>query len=201
MRCKIIKLNLSSRLIDVDRRMNQIDRKKLSSELLTNLDVTSCVYLLEKRAAKYVYDTATKKNQTCAYPVGTLAINRQQVNMITTRYWMDYHPDDIVVVGGIAMALYDKVIQQSMSAYGIQSSPYVNNTADIDMVWYPRIMDTEPDRVYEVLTIRSPAMEEHVIRLEEAMKRVVQEKSIDLDNIVYIIKNTIPVQNSSTFLL
>jgi hypothetical protein len=172
--------------------MNQIDRKKLSSELLTNLDVTSCVYLLVKRAAKYVYDTATKKNQTCAYPVGTLAINRQQVNMITTRYWMDYHPDDIVVVGGIAMALYDKVIQQSMSAYGIQSSPYVNNTADIDMVWYPRIMDTEPDRVYEVLTIRSPAMEEHVIRLEEAMKRVVQEKSIDLDNIVYIIKNTIP---------
>jgi len=206
----MIKLNLQDR--DNKQRMNQVDRKKLSSHLLTNLDVTSCIYLLIKGAAKSVYDDPkmTKRNQTCAYPIGTPATNRQQIGVITTRYWMEYHPDDIVIVGGMAVALYDALIQQNTRACGIQSLPYVNNnTSDIDMVWYPRITDTEPDRVYEVLTMRSPAMEEHVMRLEEAIKQAIQDNSIVRDNIVYIIKNKIPhvesvqlmVEKSNTGLL
>jgi hypothetical protein len=171
--------------------MNQVETKKLSSELLTNLNVTSCVYLLIKSAAKRIHDKMTKRNQTCAYPIGTIATNRQQVCAISTRYQMEYHPDDIVVVGGIAMALYDAIMQDSKQAYAI---PYYlsRNTSDIDMVWYPRITDNEPTTSYEVLTIRSPAMEEHVVRLEEEMKQVFREKSIIMNNIVYNIKNIIP---------
>ena len=178
-------------MIGVDRRMNQVDTKKLSSELLTNLNVTSCVYLLVKSAAKRIHDKMTKRNQTCAYPIGSFATNRQQVCAISLRYQMEYHPDDLIVVGGIAMALYDVSMQDSRQAYGIPS--YLRrNTSDIDIVWYPRIIDNEPSTSYEVLTIRSPAMEEHVVRLEEAMKQILQEKSIYMNNIVYNIKNTIP---------
>jgi hypothetical protein len=171
--------------------MNQVETKKLSSELLTNLNLTSCIYLLIKSAAKRIHDKMTKRNQTCAYPIGSFATNRQQMCAISTRYQMEYHPDDIMVVGGIAMALYDATMQNSKQAYAI---PYYlsRNTSDIDMVWYPRIIDNEPSTSYEVLTIRSPAMEEHVVRLEEAMKQVLQEKSIIMNNIVYNIKNTIP---------
>ena len=171
--------------------MNQVDRKKLSSELLTNLNITSCVYLLIKSAAKCIHDKMTKRNQTCAYPIGTLATNRQQMCAISTRYQMEYHPDDLIVVGGIAMALYDVSMQDSRQAYRIPS--YLRrNTSDIDIVWYPRIIDNEPTTSYDVLTIRSPAMEEHVVRLEEEMKQILQEKSIYMNNIVYNIKNTIP---------
>jgi hypothetical protein len=171
--------------------MNQVDRKKLSSELLTNLNITSCVYLLIKSAAKRIHDKMTKRNQTCTYPIGSLAINRQQACPISTRYEMEYHPDDLIVVGGIAMALYDVSMQDSRQAYGIPS--YLRrNTSDIDIVWYPRIIDNEPGITYDVLTIRSPAMEEHVVRLEEAMKQILQEKSVYMNNIIYNIKNTIP---------
>jgi hypothetical protein len=171
--------------------MNQVETKKLSSELLTNLNLTSCVYLLIKSAAKRIHDKMTKRNQTCAYPIGTLATNRQQMCAISTRYQMEYHPDDIMVVGGIAMALYDATMQDSKQTYAI---PYYlsRNTSDIDIVWYPRIIDNEPSMSYDVLTIRSPAMEEHVVQLEEAMKQILQEKSIIMNNIVYNIKNTIP---------
>lgn len=169
--------------------MNQVETKQLSSILLTNLHLTTSIYVLVKRAAKSVYDDPrTKRNQTYAYPIGTLATNRQHVRAITTHYRMEYHPDDIVVVGGMAMALYDTL--QHNGTYGIQSSPYMSHTSDIDMVWYPRIMDNEPSIPYDVLTIRSPAMEEHVLRFEEIMKQAIQD--LFIMNITYIIKNTIP---------
>jgi hypothetical protein len=175
-----------------EQRMNQVETKKLSSMLLTNLQLTTSIYVLVKRAAKSVYDDPrmTKRNQTCAYPNGTLATNRQHVRAITTRYQMEYHPDDIVVVGGMAMAMYD-TLKQYNSAYGIQSLPYMSYTSDIDMVWYPRIVDNEPSIPYDVLTIRSPAMEEHVLRLEEEMKQAIQD-NLFVMNMTYIIKNTIP---------
>jgi hypothetical protein len=63
-------------------------------------------------------------------------------------------------------------------------------TSDIDMVWYPRIVDNEPSIPYDVLTIRSPAMEEHVLRFEEEMKQAIHD--LFVMNMTYIIKNTIP---------
>ena len=173
-----------------EHRMNQVETKKLSSTLLTNIHLTTSIYVLVKRAAKSVYDDPRiKRNQTCAYPIGTLATNRQHVRAITTRYQMEYHPDDIVVVGGMAMTLYDTL--QYNGTYRIHSLPYMGHTSDIDMVWYPRMMDNDPSIPHDVLTIRSPAMEEHVLRLEEAMKQAIQD-NLFVMNMTYIIKNTIP---------
>jgi len=139
--------------------------QEIASQLLLEKNFIRMLYLWIQDAA--VKATRTKSviddsRKTCALPIGTLATERTKPCSITERYHITYHPEDILIVGGVAISLYDEAIS------GIKISKYQNtntlrdylqkDTTDIDMVWWPRFNGNTPQMDNHVVTINSPAI-------------------------------------------
>lgn len=94
--------------------------------------------------------------------IGEVALSEMKERSVIDRYRISYHPDDLLIVGGMAISLYDEAVS------GIKKIKYQNtstiqeylqkNTTDIDIVWWPRIEDTAPHMEDYVVTINSPAI-------------------------------------------
>lgn len=148
-----------------DHRQQQEDSKEIASQLLTEKTLIRILYLLiQDTAVKTTKNKSVIENshKTCSYPIGSLASSRMESCSVSERYHISYYPEDILIVGGVAVSLYDEAIS------GIKISKYQNtstlrgylqkDTSDIDMVWWPRIEDTTPEMEEHVITINSPAI-------------------------------------------
>ena len=151
------------------------DPKSVAADLLANTRLTELLYTLIKAAAGNVYVS----DKVYAYPVGDLAAKRyEKQSTISSRYRLGYHPDDITIVGGMALALYDDAISHIKKdrKLGSLEEFLTKNTSDIDMVWWPRIFDSEPSRPREIITINSPAIKERVLQFKQSLQSFFQNR-------------------------
>ena len=94
--------------------------QEIASQLLLEKNFIRMLYLWIQEAA--VKATKTKSviddsRKTCALPIGALATERTKPCSITDRYHITYHPEDILIVGGVAISLYDEAISRKKLEY------------------------------------------------------------------------------------
>jgi hypothetical protein len=167
------------------------DAKIVAADLLTDIRLTGMIYALVKLAANTVYTsekvyTNEDKCHVCSYPDETFAIKREvPCTVVTNRARIEYHPDDLTIVGGMALALYDNAIRhiKKERKLGPLKDFLTKNTSDIDMVWWPRI-ENKPGEPKEIITIQSPAIKEHV----EQFKKAIESKFSRRNNVQSIMK-------------
>jgi hypothetical protein len=167
--------------------------KEIVSQLLLKKDLIRILYLFIQIAAvdATARESVTENSQnTCAYPIGASASSRTDECSVTDRYRVIYHPEDILIVGGVAISLYDEAISGIKSQYHNTSTlqRYVEkDTTDIDMIWWPRIEDTTPHLEKNVVTINSIAISSLIAAYVGTLKSKFTDNSI-----IDIIKMSIP---------
>lgn len=152
----------------------QLEAKVVAAELLTDFRLTEVLHTLIRAAAGSMYGRTTQMDQVCAYPDGDLSKKREgrEPCSNSSRYIVEYHPDDLTIVGGMALSLYDHAITDVKIARSLKplQEYLTKNTSDIDMVWWPRIIDREPFLPKEIITINSPAIIEQIERFRKNME-------------------------------
>lgn len=169
---------------------SQMDPKMVAAELLSDINLPASMNILIKKAAGGVYSS----DKVYAYLVGDQAINRlKESASISSRYIIGYHPDDLMVVGGMALAFYDTAISAIKKGRGMKPlKDYLKkSTSDIDMVWWPRIIDKEPYKEREIITINSPGITEHVMRMKDSLQMLFQEPQY-VEFLLNLIKQKMP---------
>lgn len=155
---------------------SQMDPKMVASELLANTTFAVTLYALIKNSMTDISQT----NKVCTYPVGTEAKARFKscANTESKRYLVGYHPFDITVVGGMAVSFYDAAIANVKAGRKLKPlKEYLSrNTTDMDIIWWPRIIDFQPNMPEEVVTINSPGIREHVGKFEATLNTIFHEK-------------------------
>ena len=167
------------------------DSKIVAASLLTDIRLTGMMYALIKLAANNVYTsekvyTNEDTCHVCAYRDGEFAIKREiPCTPVLNRTRIEYHPEDLTIVGGMALALYDNAIRHIKKVRGLGPLKdfLTKNTSDIDMVWWPRTY-SKPGEPKEIVTIHSPAIKEHV----EQFKKALESKFSRRNNIQTIMK-------------
>jgi hypothetical protein len=172
------------------------ESKEIVSQLLTEKSLVRELYKIIQNAA--VNATTSKSviddsHNTCAYPIGSPALSRTDECSISKRYHVSYHPEDILIVGGMAVSLYDEAISGIKSRYHNTSTlqRYVEkDTTDIDLVWWPRIKDTTPYIEENVVTINSPAISTLVTKYVSELNMILtNKKDIEIiENIIHGIR-------------
>jgi len=169
------------------------ESKEIVSQLLLKKDLIRVLYLfIQIAAAEATSSESVTENSTntCAYPIGALASSRKNECSETERYHVSYHPEDILIVGGVAISLYDEAISGIKLEYHNTSTlqRYVEkDTTDIDMVWWPRIKDTTPHLEENVVTINSQAISSLIAAYIGTLKSKFTDNSI-----IDIIKMSLP---------
>jgi hypothetical protein len=171
---------------------SQTDPKMIASELLANTTFAVTLYALIKNSMTDISQT----NKVCSYPVGTEAKARFKscADAESKRYLVGYHPFDITVVGGMAVSFYDAAIASVKAGRKLKPlKEYLSrNTTDMDIIWWPRIIDFQPNMPEEVITINSPGIREHVGRFEAALNTIFhEEKYVEMlsDQVFKILPN------------
>jgi hypothetical protein len=173
----------------------KLDPKMVAAELLMDNRLTAMIYPLIRAAAGNGY----KSNEVCAYPIEELATKRTLQCIPSSRYIIEYNPNDLTIVGGMAFSLYDHAIRDIKIARSLKplKEYLTKNTSDIDMVWWPRIFDSEPQKSQEIITVSSPAIDKHVENFKEVIIGIFQNPQY-IDLILELIKQSIPDIKSLT---
>jgi hypothetical protein len=156
-----------------------LDPKIIAAGLLADIRLSGLLYTLVRSGGRNIY----VNNETCAYPVGESSGKRAICDAITKRYTLAYHPDDLTIVGGMAFAQYDNAISdiKKTRSLGPLQKYLSKNTSDIDMVWWPRILDNMPGSNEEIVVISSPAIKKHVEQFKNNVQSIFQDaKYVDL---------------------
>ena len=150
--------------------------KITAAELLTRIGFVELVYKYIKEATGNIYVS----NQVYAYPLRESVEKRHEKHdTLSQRYMLGYHPDDLTIVGGMAFSLYDHAIRDMkdiVTTRKLESlKTYLSkNTSDIDMVWWPRILDNNQRGAREIITVNSPAIKEHAEQFRSRLQIVFQ---------------------------
>jgi hypothetical protein len=181
------------------RPVEDIETKQIASQLLLEKDLILTLYtLIQASAGRATINESViaDENKTCAYPIDTPASSRRNHctdATMTDRFTVKYNPEDLLIVGGVAVQLYD------LSITGIKQRRYAHNvstlrnylqkdTSDMDMVWWPRITDHRPENEM-VVTINSPAIISLVTSFKDNLEEIF-ERGIDI--IRYLVNNARP---------
>lgn len=161
------------------------DPKIIAAGLLSDIRLSGLLYTLIKSAAGNIYVS----NEVCTYPVGELAGKRSVCDAISQRYVVAYHPNDLTIVGGMAFALYDNAVHDIKKARSLGPlQQYLSkNTSDIDIIWWPRIIDNTPGSDEEIIVINSPGIKKHIEQFKQNVQSTFQDTKY-----VELIKNFIP---------
>jgi hypothetical protein len=89
----------------------------------------------------------------CVRPISSPVADRiRACETVYERGTINYYPDDLMVIGGMAITLYDYVIRDIKESrmLPLLKNSLTKHTSDIDMVWWPRSSFTN-----KVITINS----------------------------------------------
>lgn len=168
---------------------------KLSSTILSNVDIVAYIYRIIQYAgikATRNKDVQASKNNICTIKPYVPGQNRVTADCVkSTLYGIEYNPDDIMIVGGAALNIYDYKLKEFKirRKLGALEDYIKKKTSDIDIVWWPR-----PDTDKEVITSKSEA----IIQLIEVFKNeLIMGFSVNTENIEKKIKPFITNANNS----
>ena len=133
-----------------------------SSKILENADTIATFYKIVKQAgleATKLTTVKTNKRKCSIIKPNQIGMNRLSKCIETTKFYVKYNSNDLMIVGSSALNLYDFVLQGLRHKYKIKElEAYIKNKAvDIDIVWWPR-----PSTKKYVITSDSIAVREIV---------------------------------------
>ena len=154
----------------------------LSSRILSDVKIIADIYKIVKAAGlkttelKRVIDF---ENDLCVikpYQPGKTRYTTECV--LTKKYSIKYNANDIMIVGGSALNIYDYKLQTFKERHGLNTlEAYIKKkTSDIDIVWWPR-----PSTDREIIISTSKAIIEVVNVFKEELQRGFNDASKDLE--------------------
>lgn len=170
----------------------------ISSHILKNVNFISGMYRIIKQACleaskdKRVYEN---RNKTCTLPFNQEGTNRLSVCTESEAYEIRYDANDLMIVGGSCLNIYDFKLQEFKEKYKMgELEMYVKKkTSDIDMVLWPR---TTQDIV---TTSSSKAIETFVDVFEEKLSTELS-KSENIEQLKTLVRGKVlNIKNIDTF--
>jgi len=121
---------------------------EISSKLLDNVDFIANVYKIIKTAglqASQNPSVVANRNKTCVIKIGEEGVDRRSACEVSDKYTVDFDANDIMVVGGAALNLYDYKLKGFKERHKFDAlEKYIKkSTSDIDIVWWPRSSATD----------------------------------------------------------
>jgi hypothetical protein len=163
------------------------------SDILSDINVIKYIYNIIKYCGYNATQDATvlaKQNDVCLIESNIPEISRyaECMNIIdtTNQYTITYDANDITIIGGAALNLYDHALGGLKARRELKAlDDYIKKkTSDIDIVWWPRPSVTNP-----IITSRSNA----IIQLSEKFKALLKsEFDKNIDYFEKIIKKYVP---------
>jgi hypothetical protein len=136
---------------------------EISSKLLKNVNLISIIYDIIKNAGIEATNNSivkSKQSDTCIIKANQPGITRFSGCTTSKVYSIEYDANDLVIVGGAALNLYDFKLNEFKERHkmsGLES--FVKKmTSDIDIVWWPRsILGKNVSN--NIITSQSPAIQ------------------------------------------
>ena len=116
----------------------------ISSNILSNVNIIADIYNLVKKAAFITINNKQvqeSENDTCTLTPYINGIHRTTTQCTSTNiYKIRFNSDDIVILGGSALNIYDNKLKDVKVRRQINAlEKYIKKkTSDIDIVWWPR---------------------------------------------------------------
>jgi hypothetical protein len=153
----------------------------LSSNLISDRYFIPMIYSFVKEAGIRASDKRNvidNINNVCYIPIGAKT-RTDCIEVSDRRISMVYDPDDLFIVGGAALNLYDAMLS-TMANSSRRIEPLEDflqrKTLDIDMKWWPRIVS--PDDI--ILTAFSKALITLSTEFEKSLNDVFKENEDDI---------------------
>ena len=151
----------------------------ISSKILSDVEIIADIYNIVKAAGLAATNNPTVKsnhNDVCVlkpYQVGRTRLTEECRK--TREYSIKYDANDITIVGGAALNVYDYKLRELKERRELEAlDNYIKKkTSDIDIVWWPRSVSNK-----EIITSKSEA----IIQLAQAFREELQQKFNDAAN-------------------
>jgi hypothetical protein len=188
--------------------------ESLSSKILTNIEFIANIYNIVNIAASNALNLSAVKNKNgkvirpgisgdinlirayipdsnrftpdCRRPIRKNSRNNSnsKICIKTDKYFIDYDQNDIMIVGGAALNIYDYLLKEYKNKYKITAmEDYIKKkTSDIDIVWWPKFVasDTNPS---------TPIENEIAVSSSQSIKLLVQNFKNELSKLLDIPEN------------
>ena len=131
----------------------------ISSMILSNVDIIAEIFgIIKTSAIEAVDDPIVKGAQSnvCVIKPNSSGVNRVTTECkFTDKYSIEFDPNDIMILGGAALNIYDYKLKDFKARRGLyELENYIKKkTSDIDIVWWPH-----PSTSEEIITSRSEAI-------------------------------------------
>ena len=174
--------------------VSRLDHKIVAADLLAaDIRIPVILCLAVQAAAMKVTGEkgAFVGKGICVRSIGSPVTDRfRTCAKVEEKGTVEYYPNDLMVIGGMALKLYDYVIRDIKKSRGLPSLKNIlsKNTSDIDMVWWPR--------KDEIITINSRGIMELRDKFIEKIKEELQD-TYSQPNIVTMILGY--VENATSF--
>ncbi len=130
----------------------------VTSKILSNVDIIGAIYSIIKSAALEATNNdqvKREKNNVCVIKPYQPGITRTAGCKDTREYSIEYNANDLMIVGGAALNIYDYALKglKERREIGTLEAYLKKMTSDIDIVWWPR-----PSTDTEIITLKSEAI-------------------------------------------
>ena len=154
----------------------------ISSKILSDVEIIADIYKIIKDAG--LEATKDKEVKSLQKEVCTIKPNKMGITRFspcvtsTNRYSIEYDANDIMIVGGAALNVYDYKLRALKERRGLGAlEDYIKKkTSDIDIVWWPRKASNT-----EIIISKSTAIIELVRVFEVELQEKLNEASKELE--------------------
>lgn len=167
----------------------------ISSTILSNVDIIADIFNIIKQAGdKTVSDSTVKSasSDVCIVKPYQHGVTRMSGRCVKADgYSISYNTNDIMIVGGAALNVYDYKLKELKERRGLAAlETYIKKkTSDIDIVWWPR-----PSTDKEIITSQSGAIIQLVLVFKAQLIELLNEHRRALED---KIKPYIPSSSNS----
>jgi hypothetical protein len=153
-------------------------RDEISSRLIANDEFVPYMYSIIQNAGRAATESDEVKSNihnVCVIPKGTRYRTNYTVSRENADYTLEYNADDILIVGGVVLNLYDRLLsvkENSTRRISSLKEFLKRETLDIDMKWWPRV--TSPDG--KIITSFSQALRKLTTIFNNNLASTLKEK-------------------------
>jgi hypothetical protein len=146
----------------------------ISSKIVANIDFVSKLYKIIKEAGGDAIKEKRLTDMEDVVKINTKGITRFSPSRKTKDYKVEFNQNDMTIVGGEALNIYDYKLSEYKSNKGLNAlEKYIKkSTSDIDIVWWPRVSTKNNGPITEIVTSRSEA----IVHLATNFRKLLQAK-------------------------
>jgi hypothetical protein len=164
----------------------------ITSKIVANIDFVAKLYKIIKEAGGEAIKEKRISDEEIVVKINSKS--RFSEPRKTKDYKVEFNQNDITIVGGEALNIYDYKLSSFKSNKGLNTlEKYIKkSTSDIDIVWWPRVTTKNNGLITEIVTSRSEA----IVHLTTNFRKILQAKLNE--NKTLIVENINPYINGYT---